>query len=131
MKIYTKLKNKKTGKEYSYQIKTINEFDYYIDEESKPKIGDFLICGDYINQCSNGDQQFCNSCEKVIATNNPNLNIPKIWIKQSSDEVMLEFVNWIKNMKENNYDPEELIQIFKDEKDRKTFFIIEHRYTVK
>ena len=76
-----KLINKQTGEEHLCDKVTIDGFDYYVSDE-KILTGDYkyhhvtglrkaLVDGNYTNQ------------KKVIATNNPNIDIPKV-----ADEIM-------------------------------------------
>lgn len=56
---------------------TIDGFDYYVSGEYKD--GDYVILplGDTLMRCINGTT-FIEGTQKVIATNNPNIDIPKI-----------------------------------------------------
>lgn len=83
-----KLINTKTKEEHLCDKVTIDEFDYYVNDEKCIK-GD--LCYDkeglpghknnkYIVQClRTDDNSYWNKhCKKIIVTNNPNLDIPKV-----------------------------------------------------
>lgn len=75
-----RLINQKTGEEHFCQKIVIDEFDYYVGDEkinsSNYKDFNFWFYNPYIKEL----QINCNpnSCHKVIATNNPNIDIPKV-----------------------------------------------------
>lgn len=86
-----KLINKQTGEEHLCDKVTIDGFDYYVRSEDK-KVNDFIHLDNTIKELPeyNGnhiiqllDETLLDSantlnCKKVIATNNPNIDIPKI-----------------------------------------------------
>jgi len=95
-----KLINKQTGEEHICDKVTIDGFDYYVSDEI-PKEGDIasipgyaslVVVGSiddmpYSEPHRNWQGLFCDTCfdvekvsefKKVIATNNPNINIPKV-----------------------------------------------------
>ena len=81
-----KLIQKTTGEEHLCDKVTIDEFDYYVSDE-EIKIGDINIPSDFsrttdLSMTSNSDlpivNEKMNGYRKVIATNNPNIDIPKV-----------------------------------------------------
>lgn len=89
-----KLINTKTKEEHLCDKIVIDGFDYYVSDNEQPKIdGELYHCkhkGKGIN-VGNGQppqkliistysskRNLCSDCKKVIATNNPNIDIPKV-----------------------------------------------------
>lgn len=99
-----KLINTKTKEETLCDLVTIDEFDYYVSDTKQPSIdGELYHCsnkGRGIN-VGNGipkqvltvnkytkDRNLCKNCKLIIATNNPNINIPKV-IDEDDDSYLL------------------------------------------
>ena len=83
-----KLINKTTGEEHICEKVTIDGFDYYVSDE-KRNINDFVLLDNIIKELPGYyiiqllDETLLSSadalnCKKVIATNNPNIDIPKV-----------------------------------------------------
>lgn len=95
-----KLINKSTGEEHLCDKVTIDGFDYYYIDELIPynpnggTNGNFVCLSEIISNKEHGvklgDKQYvspfvknvgsCGGCRKLIATNDPNIDIPKILI---------------------------------------------------
>lgn len=87
-----KLINKTTQEEHLCDKVEIGGFDYYVSE--KPKVGDFVI--EYQKYDTIGELHFIKNeyvlatdiQKKVIATNNPNIDLPKVeninkWVNET------------------------------------------------
>lgn len=77
-----KLINKQTGEETLCDKVTIDGFDYYVSDEL-PKLNDVVITAvGNIHYIKDGSKDFIEYVsklgKKVIATNNPNIDIPKV-----------------------------------------------------
>lgn len=102
-----KLINNKTKEEHLCDKVTIDGFDYYVSDKEQPKIdGELYHCkhkGKGIDVGSGQPPQrliidiystkrnLCSDCKKVIATNNPNIDIPKVV------DVFLIVEQWVKS----------------------------------
>lgn len=71
-----KLSNKITGEEHICEKAVIDGWDYYVSDEhpSTFKSIDYIICRGALRRGGS----FCDFCNKVIATNNPIIDIPKV-----------------------------------------------------
>ena len=76
-----KLKNIKTKEEHLCDKVIIDGFDYYVSDE-KYAVGENCIGEDEgglrIHKCVILNNCLAIGCKKVIATNNPNIDIPKV-----------------------------------------------------
>ena len=70
-----KLINKQTKEETLCDKITVDGFDYYVSDEKTQKYGDYVWNGDHILGIA---KVFTPDGRKVIATNNPNIDIPKV-----------------------------------------------------
>ena len=78
-----KLINKTTGEEHICEKVVVDGWDYYVSDE-RPKVGDWVI--EYQKADAVGELHFINGeyvlsvdiQEKVIATNNPNIDVPQV-----------------------------------------------------
>lgn len=89
-----KLINKITKEEHLCDKVTIDGFDYYVSNNEQPKIdGELYHCKhkgkgidvgngkpsqNLIISTYSSKRNLCSDCKKVIATNNPNIDIPKV-----------------------------------------------------
>lgn len=69
-----RLINKTTQEEILCDKVTIDGFDYYVSDEL-PKKGDYHLKNDIMLTKSHVIDE---NCKKIIATNNPNIDIPKV-----------------------------------------------------
>ena len=112
-----KLINKTTKEEHICEKVVIDGWDYYVSDE-RPKAGDCVI--EYQKADAVGELHFINGeyvlsvdiQEKVIATNNPSIDIPKVVdevdiIGETACEIANVSLNWYKD--KNNKDRDESI----------------------
>ncbi len=96
--------NEKTKKEHICTLVTIDGFDYYVSEDIKGERGLNYNYG--LNKLDNLIDSYeshsteWNFCRKVIATNNPNINNPKIIDKVNNLSLQLGLNMYIRR----NYD---------------------------
>ena len=88
-----KLINKQTGEERICQKMVVDGWDYYVSDEKPIPCNPANVCMAHITK-------LCDKCgkyqgRKVIATNNPNIDIPKV-----VDEVDIAFESYQKQPKE-------------------------------
>lgn len=77
-----KLINKQTGETHLCEKVIIDGFDYYVSDENI-NVGDYYLT--FTNKTVMGNVRKCEDssynfthCKKVIATNNPNIDVPKV-----------------------------------------------------
>jgi hypothetical protein len=107
-----KLINKTTGEEHICEKIVVDGWDYYVSDE-RPKVGDWVI--EYQKADAVGELHFINGehvlsvdiQEKVIATNNPSIDIPKVVdeVGETACEIANVSLNWYKdkNNKDRDY----------------------------
>lgn len=76
MKKY-KLINTKTNEEHLCDKVTIDGFEYYVSDET-PEHGNYITYKNQLFIIQNGDNELFHLSKKIIATNNPNIDIPKV-----------------------------------------------------
>ena len=76
MKKY-KLINTTTKEEHLCDKVTIDGFDYYVNDET-PEHDNYITYKNQLFIIKNGDNELFHLSKKVIATNNPNIDIPQI-----------------------------------------------------
>lgn len=128
-----KLINKTTGEETLCDKVTIDGFDYYVSDEipkeddvaTIPSYASLVIVGSiddmpYSESHRHWQGLFCNTCfdveavskfKKVIATNNPNIDIPKV-------------VDEVERLAENHFfvTEKQLLEIWKEQKTQTIYF---------
>ena len=75
-----KLINTRTKEEHLCDKVTIDGFDYYVNDET-PEHDNYITYKNQLFIIKNGDNELFHLSKKVIATNNPNIDIPKITSK--------------------------------------------------
>ena len=75
-----KLMNTRTKEEHLCDKVTIDGFDYYVNDET-PEHDKYITYKNQLFIIKNGDNELFHLSKKVIATNNPNIDIPKITSK--------------------------------------------------
>lgn len=89
-----KLIDQITKEEHICDKITIDGFDYYFAEDMIKEGEFFLMEGEMIENCSLLTNEWCNSKQpKIFATNNPNINMPKIFeeAEMLSEKVIANF----------------------------------------
>ena len=111
-----KLVNKQTKEEHICSKIVIDGFDYYVSDDEQPKIeGELYHCfhkGKGINvglgvtkqrliiDIYSKNRNLCPDCKKVIATNNPSIDLPKVVHEHT---IVIQNSESLKNLAEGEY----------------------------
>ena len=120
-----KLINTKTKEEHLCDKVTIDGFDYYVSDETPKKEGERCYSY-YINELTMYGLPHKIQCKKVIATNNPNIDIPKVgsevemlakqngfdW-ENTETSARRVFEKWYKSQETHPFSEEDMIEFYK------------------